>query len=164
MDEKFDVINSLQNENYEELNCLLKNLNKEVQKKIDTQIKKLSYQLCGSYLNQESGQNGKEQQVPKDFESIMNHKIDKDDLREAIKQEENKIQVAFKQIKVISEYLKQTLNILAQYSKSRIEKDGDESANQILNKKIGIYNQFQMILNKVQDFDQEKYFVDKLNN
>jgi len=36
MDEKFDVINSLQNENYEELNCLLKNLNKEVQKKIDT--------------------------------------------------------------------------------------------------------------------------------
>lgn len=49
---------------------------------------------------------------------------------------------------------------LTQYSKGKLDKEGNESANQILNKKIATYNQFSLILNKVQDFDHNQFFFD----
>lgn len=61
-------------------------------------------------------------------------------------------------------YLEQTLITLIQYSKSKIDKECGETTNQVMNRNINIYNQYQLIHNKVKEFDRDKFFLDCTNN
>lgn len=88
-----------------------------MQKKVDSQIKKYQYSVCGSYLNDESaidvnkktaatngnGNSGTTTNGPKEFTRMLNSKVDKDDHREALKNKENKIQTAYKMTLTLSD-------------------------------------------------------------
>ena len=79
-----------------------------MQKKVDSQIKKYQYSVCGSYLNDESAIDVNKKTAvtngngngnggttttngPKEFTRMLNSKVDKDDHREALKNKENRI-------------------------------------------------------------------------
>lgn len=94
----------------------------------------------------------------------MNRKIDKDELHSIIQKEDHKIQTVLKQIQAISEFLKQTLGTLIHRQKRKLNKEINETANQKMNNDISDYNQFQVILNKLQDYDHDKFFLNEIKD